>query len=69
MYGYIYLTTNNINGKIYVGQHKSKKFDTGYYGSGKRFVNALNKYGKENFSVDVLEWCDTSEDLDKQEMY
>lgn len=38
MYGYIYKTTNLINGKIYIGQHKANKFlGQSYLGSGKRF--------------------------------
>ena len=34
MFGYIYKITNTVNGKIYVGLHKSEKFDESYWGSG-----------------------------------
>ena len=54
MYGYIYLTTNLINGRVYVGKHKSSKYDSSYYGSGKAIKNALKKYGVENFSNEIL---------------
>lgn len=43
MYGYIYKTTNLINGKIYIGQHKSEEYDSSYYGSGKKILRALKK--------------------------
>ena len=66
--GYIYLTTNLINGKKYIGLHKSNQFDDSYYGSGKALKFALKKYGKENFSVDVLCWCDSLDDLVKKEV-
>ena len=70
MYGYIYETTNLINGKKYIGKHKSSKFDKNYYGSGINFSKALNKYGKENFKVIILEEINTNqEDLDLKEMY
>jgi hypothetical protein len=32
MYGYVYITTNLINNKIYIGQHKSETFDSEYIG-------------------------------------
>ena len=57
MIGYIYKTTNLINGKIYIGQHKSSSFDTNYYGSGKLLIKALKKYGKENFKIELIEGC------------
>lgn len=56
MFGYIYETTNLINGKKYIGKRKSKTFlGNGYLGSGTHLHNAIKKYGKENFSVRMLE--------------
>lgn len=69
MYGYIYKTTNLINGKIYIGQHKANKFDTNYYGSGKYFCHALNKYGKENFKIELIEWCETQSQTNSRERF
>lgn len=51
----IYLTTNKINGKTYVGQHRYKKLYDGYIGSGTYLKNAIKKYGKENFEIEYLE--------------
>ena len=67
-YGYIYETTNIINGKKYIGQHRGK-FTSSYKGSGKKLCLAFNKYGIENFDVKLIELCDTPEDLDKREIY
>lgn len=67
MYGYVYKVTNNLNGKMYVGQHKGDKFDPKYKGSGKILHQAYEKYGFDNFSVEVLEWCRTHSELDEAE--
>lgn len=53
----IYKTTCLINGKIYIGQHEVhslKKLDTWYLGSGKLLLNAISKYGKENFKRSII---------------
>lgn len=68
MFGYIYITINKINGKKYVGKKKGN-FDERYYGSGIILLNALNKYGKENFETKVLEYCDNQEILNEKEIY
>tara|TARA_Y100000034_G_scaffold52572_1_gene64567 strand:+ start:117 stop:710 length:594 start_codon:yes stop_codon:yes gene_type:complete len=62
LYGYTYLTTNTINGKKYVGQ-KQGKFDPNYLGSGVYLKDAIKHYGKENFSVVVLEYAKDREHL------
>lgn len=62
MFGYIYETTNLIDGKKYIGKHKSKEFDKNYYGSGTSLKKALEKYGKENFSIKIIE--EISDDKD-----
>ena len=58
--GWIYLTTNIVNGKIYVGKHeisKDKKVNANYIGSGELFKRALKKYGEENFKRKILRLC------------
>lgn len=70
MYGYIYITTNLINNKKYIGQHKAKEFEPNkYIGSGKYFEKAVKKYGKENFKCELLEWCESLEKLNEKEVY
>lgn len=68
-YGYVYLTENLINGKCYIGQHKSTKFEESYIGSGRTLVKAINKYGKENFVTTIIEWCSSKEELNNREIY
>lgn len=69
MYGYIYITTNLINGKKYIGQHKSKVFTENYKGSGYALWNAISKYGWNNFKVELIEECDSQEELNEREYY
>ena len=69
MIGYIYKTTNLINNKIYIGQHKCSHFDTKYYGSGKLLKKAIDKYGISNFNCLLLEECFSEEELNKKEIY
>lgn len=69
MFGYIYKTTNLVNNKIYIGQHKRDKFDANYYGSGKLITNAIYKYGKENFKVELIDTAETLEELTTKEYY
>ena len=71
MYGFIYITTNHINGKKYVGQKcydKAGKWKT-YLGSGIHLKRAINKYGIEKFSKEIIEECQTKKHLDEREKY
>lgn len=69
MYGYVYLTTNKVNGKKYIGQHKSSTYDKNYIGSGIVFKKAVDLYQKHNFSIEVLCECDSKDELDNMEIY
>jgi group I intron endonuclease len=70
MFGYIYETTNLINGKKYIGKRQSNIFlGNKYLGSGKILKQAIIKEGEENFSVKLLEKCDSKEDLEFKEKY
>lgn len=67
---YIYLSTNNINGKKYVGQHRYNGvgLDPNYFGSGIAINDAYNKHGRENFTMELLEEC-ADEDLNEREVF
>ena len=72
-FNYVYVTTNLINGKQYVGDRScdcDPKIDP-YFGSGRPyFKRALNEYKKENFKKEVLEIFPTRlEAFNAQEKY
>lgn len=70
MYGYIYKTTNSLNNKIYVGQKKSNLFlHENYLGSGVALKRAIDKYGKENFIVELIDTAESSDELNEKEIY
>ena len=67
MYGYVYKTTNLLNGKIYIGRHKASKYDKWYYGSGNKLLEDIDKFGRDNFSVEILCWCNSDSELNEFE--
>jgi len=68
MYGFIYLTTNKINGKKYIGMCKNTHREK-YIGSGKLLKQAIKKYGKENFDRVILQECETLDELSQSEIF
>ncbi len=68
-YGYIYKTTNLVNGKIYIGQHKGSYLDSSYFGSGFTLQKAILKYGVNNFTCEILELCSNKKQLDDKEKF
>ena len=67
-FGYVYLTTNLLNGKKYIGKRYGE-FSEVYYGSGKLLKLSIKKYGIEHFICEVLENCKNEEDINKKEIY
>ena len=73
----IYMWTNLLTGDIYIGQSGDlskrflKYFTISYLKSKGGFIisRALIKYGYANFSVSILEYCDKSDLLVKEQYY
>jgi hypothetical protein len=59
----LYKTTNLVNGKNYIGIHKTTNLEDGYLGSGFAILNAIKKYGKFNFKREILEYCESYDSL------
>lgn len=59
--------TCKINGKIYVGKHKTKNLNDSYRGSGKYLRCAIKKYGSENFVREILYVFGSEEEMNAKE--
>ena len=68
-YNYIYLITNKLNGKIYIGKHSTDDLYDGYMGSGILINKAIKKYGLENFTKEYLGFCDNEDTLNYLERF
>lgn len=62
-YYYIYLITNQIDSKTYVGQHHGE-LDDNYLGLGNIILQARSKYGDKNFTKDILAVCSSKFEVD-----
>lgn len=70
-FNYVYITTNLINNKQYVGDHCCNDLEKDkYFGSGLILVESINKYGKENFKKEIMEFFSTKQEaFESQEKY
>lgn len=70
MYGYVYVTTNKLNNKVYIGQHRKQEYDNAYYGSGQLIKQAIIDDGIDNFSNEILAQCQSQQEMnDKEKFY
>lgn len=64
MRGYIYKITNTINGKFYIGSRRCETLaeakQDNYFGSGVALYYAIRKYGKENFTKQIIAFVDNA---------
>ena len=67
MHYYLYEVKNKLNGKIYVGVHKTDNLEDGYMGSGKIILQAIEKHGVENFEKTILEFFPDAETMFQRE--
>jgi group I intron endonuclease len=77
MIGHIYKITNNLNGKVYIGQtiqNVRERWAThcrkprSEYEAEMHIKRAILKYGKENFTFEVIDECDEKQ-LDEKEVF
>lgn len=54
---------------MYIGKHEVSYYDLTYLGSGRDLKRAVAKYGKENFSNELLDFANTPEELNQKEIY
>lgn len=66
-YHFIYKTTNSVNGKYYKGMHSTDDVNDGYVGSGIILSNAVQKYGDDKFTREIIQFADTVEELREME--
>jgi group I intron endonuclease len=68
-YHFVYLTTNKLNGMLYVGIHSADRLIDKYLGSGFQLNNDIATYGRECFERKVLQLYVTRAEAARGEQY
>lgn len=63
----VYKTINKINGKHYIGVHKTEIINDSYLGSGRALNAAIKQHGRENFTKEILFVYETAEEAYSKE--
>ena len=63
MFYTVYQITNIVNGKKYIGVHKTIDLDDKYMGSGKLIRRAIDKHGLQSFTKEYLAIFDNDTDM------
>lgn len=80
MYGYIYKITCKIDNKIYIGkttktikerfkEHIETSRKVNSYRHKSYLYNSMRKHGIENFSIEVIETCESEKQLNERERF
>lgn len=74
-FGLIYKITNTINNKIYIGQtartlsQRKSEYFKDRYKSNEHLKNAFEKYGKNKFTFEEIDYAQNIEELNEKEIY
>lgn len=72
--GVIYRFTNKVNNKVYIGsssniERRYRDHINGTKSCSKRLFRAIQKYGKENFTFEILETCNIENLYEREQVY
>lgn len=59
----LYKTTNNLTGEFYIGVHSTDNILDGYLGSGVLIQESIDRYGRQNFTREILDVFDNSQEM------
>ena len=72
----VYKVTNKVNGKVYIGitsKGISARWKEHLYSAERecpfKLHRAIRKYGKENFSIELIDFCNSWDELTEKEQY
>jgi hypothetical protein len=65
----VYQIENTISGEYYIGSHKTKNLDDGYFGSGIALSSEFETYGKGNFRKEIICICSDKDEMLLMEQY
>lgn len=68
-YHYIYIITNLLDNKKYIGKHSTFNINDGYMGSGTKIKEIIKQGNKNKLKKEIIEFCSSEEIAYEREKY